>query len=172
MQLPLVVVADNIRSGYNIGALFRVGDGAGIERLILTGITPHPKIKADKRPTYIVEGAERAIAKTALGAERSLPFEYRERTLDALMELKRQGRTIYGLEISPKAKSLFAVRPAFPAALVLGQELGGLNEEVLKHCDEIWQIPMFGQKESLNVASAAAAALFWLRGQFEAEQNN
>ncbi len=164
-KFPLVLVADNIRSAYNVGSLFRTADGAGIEKLILCGICPHPRVENDHRPPYVIERAEKALAKTALGAEKTLPFEYFADTVDAINNLKQERRTIYALEQSKASVNIFKTRLEFSAALIVGQELGGVNNEVLKHCDAVLEIPMFGQKDSLNVSVAAAIALFWFRSQ-------
>ena len=165
-KLPLVLVADNIRSAYNVGSLFRTADGAGIEKLVLCGICPHPRAENDKRPPYVIERAERAIAKTALGAEKTTQFEYFADVGEAVAKLKNEGRMIYALEQSKDSTNLFQAKLKFPAALVIGQELGGVDKSILDSCDAILEIPMFGQKDSLNVSSAAAVVLFWLRSQY------
>lgn len=166
-KLPLILVADNVRSAHNVGSLFRTADGAGIEKLILTGITPHPRVKNDSRPPYEIEKTERAIAKTALGAEQSVAYDYSIDCTAQIKDLKKQGRYIYALEQTASSKNLFKTQINYPAVLVLGQELGGVSPKILELTDEVIEIPMHGSKDSLNVSIAAGIALFELRRTYK-----
>lgn len=156
------LVLDNVRSSYNVGAIWRTAEAAGVSQLWLCGITPHPPVDQDSRLPYVAAKAGAAIAKTALGAEKSLPFNFCPTTLDCLRDLKSQGCVIYGLEQSPQAKDLFEFRPSFPLALVVGNEPKGLSPAVLAACDQLLEIPMRGQKDSLNVSVATGIALYQL----------
>lgn len=162
-KLPLILVADNIRSAHNVGALLRCADGAGIEKVILTGISPHLRQPNDPRPPYVIAGAEKAISKTALGAEKSVLTEYASSLIETCGQLKTQGKKLYALEQAPGSKSIFEAKLEFPAALIVGKELGGISEEVLGLVNEIVEIPMYGKKDSLNVSAAAAVAIFEVR---------
>lgn len=145
----LIVVCHNIRSAYNIGSIFRTADAAGVSKIILGGYCPpvsHPK-----------------VAKTALGAEKSIPSESIKQTWRALDQLKKEGFKIAALELSSTAKNIFEYEPKFPMALVLGNEVKGLSKEIIERCDDIIEIPMQGQKESLNVSVAFGIAVYILK---------
>jgi len=146
-------VLDNIRSAQNVGAFFRTADGAGLQKLWLCGITPNP-----------AENAQ--IAKTALGAELTLPWESAPSTLALGQALKAQGVRILALENTPQAISLFDYHiPAEdqPTALVVGSEPAGVDPAVLDLADAILSLPMAGSKGSLNVAAAFGIAVYFLR---------
>lgn len=161
-KLPIVLVLDNIRSIYNVGSIFRTAEAVHIEKIILCGITPYPKIKQDKRLPHIVTKVSNAIAKTALGAETLVHFEYYKDVKKIISTLSRDGYTIYALEQTKLAKNIFTFKPSFPLVLVVGHEKTGVASSVLKQADAALQIPMHGQKESLNVAVATGIALYIL----------
>lgn len=150
-NISLVVVLDNIRSTYNVGAIFRTSDAACVAKIYLCGITPTP-------PNH-------KIAKVALGAEKFLTWEKRKNTWFVLKQLKSEGYFIIGLEQGKKAKNLFQLKkiPASKIALVLGSETKGLSSKILKRVDWQVEIPMFGKKESLNVAVAFGIAVYQIR---------
>jgi tRNA G18 (ribose-2'-O)-methylase SpoU len=143
---------DNIRSVYNVGSVFRTADGAGLRHLHLCGITPppdHPK-----------------TAKTALGAERSVPWTAYRNGLDTAVALQERGCQLWAVEDCPQAKSIFTETDfdnESPIVLVVGNELAGIDPEILDRCNRILSIPMQGQKKSLNVASAFAIAAYAIR---------
>lgn len=144
----LVVVCHNIRSAFNIGSIFRTADAVGVNKIILGGYCPpatHPK-----------------VLKTALGAEKSVISESVKQTWRALDRLKKDGFKIAALELNPVAKNIFKYQPEFPMALVLGNEVRGLSEEIIERCDDIIEIPMRGAKESLNVSVAFGIAVYQL----------
>lgn len=144
----LKVIAHNIRSVYNIGSLFRTCDAAGVEELILGGYTAdpsHPK-----------------MAKTALGAESTVPWRKVFSTWREMERLKEEGYEILGLEKTKAAVELFKYKPKNKCCLVIGNEVKGLSPEIMKRCDAILEIPMRGQKESLNVIVAAGVAMYRL----------
>jgi 23S rRNA (guanosine2251-2'-O)-methyltransferase len=151
--LPEVeALLDNIRSTFNVGAMFRTADGAGLRHLHLAGITPtpdHPK-----------------IAKTALGAERAVPWTAHRNGLDAALALRDQGYHLWALEGGPGAVSLFeAARgmPEAPVLLVVGNEIAGVDPALLDQVEKVVSIPMQGAKHSLNVAIAFGIAAYVLR---------
>lgn len=150
---PIVeALLDNIRSVYNVGSIFRTADGAGLRHLHLCGITPppdHPK-----------------TAKTALGAEMFIPWTTYRNGLDTAVTLQQHGCQLWAIEDSPQAESLFAAPVSLdgpPIILVVGNELAGVDPDILARCDRILRIPMLGQKNSLNVASAFAVAAYAVR---------
>lgn len=144
----IIVVCHNIRSAFNVGAIFRTADGAGAGKIILGGYSAYPP--------------HAKLAKTALGAEKTMPYDRVWQTWRAIDDLKKQGYNIVALEQGRGAKNIFQFRPKFPMALVLGNEVRGLSKEILKRCDDIVFIPMAGQKESLNVSVAFGVAIYQL----------
>lgn len=154
----VIVIAHNIRSTHNVGAIFRTADGFGISRLILSGYTPYPRIADDPRLPYIADKLTKQIHKTALGAEKTVPFEQCD-TLN-LAELKAQGYRIAALEQAPNSISLKNYNTPDKVALLLGEEVEGIASELLTQCDDILEIPMHGSKESFNVSVAAGIAMY------------
>ena len=149
----VAVLLDNIRSLYNTGSILRTADAAGVERVVLCGITPRPDQGGRQR---------RAIAKTALGAEDSVKWEHEPDAPAALIRLRAEGYEIVAVETSPAAVDLFEWRPRWPVCLVFGHERQGVSPELDPQIDTVVRIPMLGQKRSLNVASAAAVVLYEL----------
>ncbi|OGY54885.1 MAG: hypothetical protein A3A24_01260 [Candidatus Buchananbacteria bacterium RIFCSPLOWO2_01_FULL_46_12] len=145
----IYLVAQNIRSLFNVGALFRCADVFGVNKIYLCGYTGYPPRKE--------------ISKTALGAEGWVEWERQWQTHVLLKKLKKQGVKIVVLETAANAQSLAHFKPQFPLALVVGSEVNGVSAAVLKLADAVVKIPMLGQKESLNVAMAAGIALYQLR---------
>jgi len=151
---PVILDAflDNLRSTFNVGAIFRTADGAGFRNIHLCGITPtpdHPKIR-----------------KTALGTEKNLPWMYHRNSLEAAQSLKNEGAVLWALEFAPKANSLYRAMgemPHVPLVLVVGNERAGVDPDLLDLCDRVVWIPMHGQKESLNVAVAFSIAAYAIR---------
>lgn len=149
----VVVVLDNIRSLYNTGSILRTADASGVERVILCGITPRPDQGSRQR---------RAIAKTALGAEDSVTWEYEPHATDALHKLAADGYQLVAVETAPDAVNLFEWTPRWPVCLVFGHEVTGVSPSLAPHVDSVIRIPMLGQKRSLNVATAAGVVLYEL----------
>ncbi|MBI4100874.1 TrmH family RNA methyltransferase [Candidatus Microgenomates bacterium] len=160
----LVLILDNIRSAHNVGAIFRSADAFAVAEIISTGITPYPEIKNDTRLPHVRQKATRLIAKTALGAEKTIPFRHIPSIKHAIAYLIDSGYKIYGLEQSPKSVDIRKFKPHFPCALSVGNELTGLSRSHLDACDAVVEIPILGKKESLNVAVATGIALFQLTG--------
>lgn len=160
MMPEIIVIAHNIRSTHNVGALFRTAEGFGISKIFLTGYTPYPAIPNDTRLPHIANKLTSQIHKTALGAEVIVPFEHRE-TLD-LETLKAQGYHIVALEQAEKSIPLQTYKSPEKIALLLGEEVAGIAPEHLAACDDIVEIPMVGTKESFNVSVAAGIALYQL----------
>lgn len=144
------VVCDNIRSAFNVGAIFRTADAAGVTKIYLCGYTPCP-------PRYEIE-------KVALEAEKTVPWEHVAQTWRLLERLKTQGIQIVVLENNLELPTMGYRNfvPKFPLALVLGNEVTGLSLALLKRADAIITLPMHGAKESLNVAVALGIAAYRL----------
>lgn len=156
----IIVIAHNIRSTHNVGAIFRTSEGFGIKKIILSGYTPYPRQDNDARLPHIADKLTLQIHKTALDAEMIVPFEYQEvPNLDAL---KNEGYTIVGLEQDDRSKLIQNYKIPQKIALLLGEEVEGLTPELRAACDDLIEIPMKGQKESFNVSIAAGIALYAL----------
>ncbi|MFA5994425.1 MAG: TrmH family RNA methyltransferase [Parcubacteria group bacterium] len=158
----LYIIAHNIRSAHNVGAIFRTADGAGVARIYLTGYTPEPAAqgKTEEEKTK----AEKMLGKTALGAETSVPWERMNNLDELLLSLKKQGVRVVALEKTASSISMHTLALHFPMALILGNEVEGVNEDVLARCDAVMDIPMRGTKESLNVSVAAGIAMYKILG--------
>ena len=154
MKNPIYTVCDNIRSLYNVGAIFRTSDGANIEKIYLCGITGYPK---ENDPNWFQTAR---IEKTALGANKTVPWTYRKDTSRVIRKLKKDNIKIYVLENTPRAKIYSKIKFQFPCALVLGHEVRGVNDEILKLADDVIKIPMHGKKTALNVEAAYAIAVY------------
>lgn len=159
----LVLVAHNIRSIYNVGSLFRTSEGLGLVKIYLTGYTPSPARNDDARLPHLAEKQTRQIRKTALGAESLIEWEYWSDIADLLHFLKGRGYKLYALEQTDESIGLPGHKVNDDIALIIGNEVTGLPKDVLGMCDLILEIPMLGQKESLNVVHATAIALYHLR---------
>lgn len=153
-----VAVLDNVRSVYNVGSIFRTANAAGIEKIILCGITPTPLDKKGRRRSD--------FAKVALGAEDSVAWEHREGTQDALRELKEEGYFIIAIEQDEQACDYkkVSIKGKEQIAFVIGAEVDGLEKETFAMCDVIAEIPMLGTKESLNVTIAFGVAVYRILG--------
>ena len=149
----VVVVLDNIRSLYNTGSILRTADAAGVERVVLCGITPRPDQGSRQR---------RAIAKTALGAEDSVAWEYQADAAGALRALAAAGYQLAAVETDLDAVNVFEWTPRWPVCLVFGHEKDGVSSDLTPHVDTVIRIPMLGHKRSLNVATAAGVVLYEL----------
>ena len=145
----IYLVVQNVRSLFNVGAMFRCADVFGVNKVYLCGYTGFPP--------------RDQISKTALGADKWISWERKRQTVTLLKKLKKQGVHIIALESGEKGKSLSKFKPKFPLALVVGNEVNGITKNIIDLADEVVEIPMLGQKDSLNVAVAAGVALYQLR---------
>ena len=149
MKNRICLLAHNVRSLWNVGSFFRTCDAFAVEKIYLTGYTGHPPRKE--------------ITKTALGAEESVPWEQAREPLPIVEKLQKEGWSIVALELTEDAQDLSSFVPSEKVCLVVGHELTGVPEDILRVADAIVKIPMLGEKESLNVAVAAGIALYHLR---------
>jgi len=147
-RLPVAVLLENVRSLYNVGSFFRSADAAGIEALYLCGITGYPP--------------KRALTKTALGAEETVPWKHSLDAATFATDLRTRGYELAAIETSPRAIDLFDWTPRFPVCLMFGHEVEGLSEPLREGADTHVRIPMLGVKHSLNVATAGGIAMFEL----------
>ncbi len=144
----IFALAENIRSLYNVGALFRTAEGAGVTELYLTGISGCPPHKE--------------IRKVALGAEENVPWQYHKDSLAIVHQLQQKGVRIVALETVPQSVQYDEVDWQFPLCLVVGNEYHGISAELMQEADLIVSIPMRGRKVSLNVAVAFGIAVYEL----------
>jgi tRNA G18 (ribose-2'-O)-methylase SpoU len=162
-KLPVTVVLNSIRSSYNVGSIFRTSDGAMIEKLILSGYTPHPP-KDDE-----LKG-NKDILKTSLGSTKSVSWAYVKNPVDEINKLKAQGIKMCALELTENSKPYYELtKYDFPLCLVVGNEITGVSQEILDLCDTSIEIPQYGIKQSLNVAVAYGIAIFELRKIFDSK---
>jgi tRNA G18 (ribose-2'-O)-methylase SpoU len=147
-KTPFIVVLDNIRSQSNIGSVFRTSDGFRLEAVYLCGITAKPP--------------QREIQKTALGATESVPWKYFERTEDAIQELKKQNFQIFSVEQAEGSSMLDEFSPDFSkkCAFVFGNEVKGVQQQIIDQSDGCIEIPQYGTKHSFNI-SISVGILLW-----------
>ena len=150
-SLKLHILLDNIRSAGNVGSIFRTADGAGVTSLHLCGITP--------------KGEHPGVKKTALGAEKSIPWVYHADGVQAVSQLIKNGDRVWALEGGQKATPL--INSTLPTSgsfvLVVGNELSGVDPGIIDLCERVVYLPMVGSKSSLNAAVACGIAVYWLR---------
>jgi len=158
----ITVIAHNLRSTYNVGSLLRTMDGLGLTTIYFTGTTPYPMVENDSRLAHIAKKNDQQIHKTALGAERNIDYTHHDHPLDLIQDLKNQGFMVAALEQSTNSVSLTDWVVPDKLALILGNELNGVDQIILDQVDQIIEIPMKGKKESFNVSVAAAISLFFL----------
>jgi 23S rRNA (guanosine2251-2'-O)-methyltransferase len=148
----ICVVLDNIRSKQNVGSIFRTSDALGVVKIYLCGTTPCP---LDRFGREVGE-----ISKTALGAEKTISWEYTKTTNGAIKKLKKDGYIIIAIEQSKNSIDYKKIKIKIDTAFVLGNEVEGVAKSTLALCDTVAEIPMKGGKESLNVSVAFGVALF------------
>ena len=164
MSQDIILIADNIRSCHNVGSLMRTAEGLGCQRLYLAGYTPYPALRqGDTRPGFMAAKLSRQIHKTALGAEDSLDWRPAQDIKSLIQELRQAGYKVAALEQADTAQPLNQFKVASHQVIIVGNEVSGLAQEVLRLVDQIIFIPMFGNKESFNVTVGAAMALYHCR---------
>jgi len=148
-RFPIHILLDSIRSLYNVGSIFRTSDGARISKLYLCGYTPFPPRKE--------------IDKTALGSTETTPWEYVKDPIAVLDRMRSSGVKTYVLEQTDRSIPYHTItKNDFPLCLVVGNEITGVSQRIIEHADFAMEIPMFGMKQSLNVAVAYGIAVFEL----------
>lgn len=155
----LVLIAHNLRSSHNVGSLLRTAEGLGVAEVYLTGYTPYPLQKNDTRLPHMAKKLSGQIAKTSLGAEKSVGLHHAD-IAELISELSAGGYEIAALEQTPDALALPKFKAPGKLALIVGREVEGLESKIVELCDLAIEIPMSGNKESFNVAVAAAIALY------------
>lgn len=147
-----ILILENIRSAYNVGAMFRTADGADVSKVFLVGYTPTPLDRFGR--------VQSEIEKTSLGASQEIGWEQGENTASIIKQLKSEGVTVVAVEQSEESISLPDFKVPEKVAYIMGNEVEGVAEETLSFVDEVVDIPMLGMKESLNVSVAAGVILY------------
>lgn len=154
-QKPEICLAlNNIRSTHNVGSIFRTSDAVGVENIYLCGVTPTPIDRFGRH--------RKDIAKVALGAEKTIVWEYCKDIRDLIDIKKKQGFDIFALEQNEKSIDYRQVKVKKNTLIILGEETKGIEKEILDKCDKVLEIPMRGNKESLNVSVATGVLLYSL----------
>ena len=148
----IAVLLHNIRSTHNVGSIFRTSDAAGVSSIFLSGYTSIP-IDRFGRP-------QKDIAKTALGAENTIPWKYFKTPQKLISDLKKEGWTIVGVEQDKRSIDYRTFKSEGKTVYIFGNEVLGISPSLRKICDSMVEIPMHGKKESLNVSVAAGIILF------------
>lgn len=152
MKPENIVILHNIRSVENVGSMFRTADAAGASKIYLTGYTPAPLDRFGRK--------RKDLAKSALGAEEFVKWEQVKNISPLLTKLQKFGFQIIAVEQDESSIDYRKVKPKSKNAFVMGAEVGGIPKNILKKCNIIAEIPMRGQKESLNVSVALGVVLF------------
>ena|SRR3989344_4862991 len=147
-----ILILHNIRSVANVGAMFRTSDAVGIKKIYLTGYTPAPLDRFGR--------IRKDLAKSALGAEKFVSWEQKKNIYPLLVKLKKDGFEIIGIEQTKKSIDYRKIKPRIKNVFIVGAEVTGIPESILKKCDTIAEIPMRGKKESLNVSVSLGIVLF------------
>ncbi|OGI15218.1 MAG: hypothetical protein A3E38_02865 [Candidatus Moranbacteria bacterium RIFCSPHIGHO2_12_FULL_54_9] len=159
----LILIIHNVRSAHNVGSLFRTADGAGVAEIILTGYTAKPP----KKDALHLTAAEKAFQKTALWAEGHISWRKAGALGTVLTSLRKDGWEIIALEQHTRSVGYLTYKPKRLVALLVGNEVRGVDAKILKRCDRIIDIPMRGHKHSLNVSVAAGIALYHITSTIE-----
>ncbi len=159
----IVLIAHDIRSTHNVGSLLRTAEGLAVSKIYFSGYTPYPSQENDSRLPHIHQKLTSQIHKTALGAETLQPWEHTESVTDLILKLKSEGFVVVALEQSQHSVNLPSYNAPDKVALLLGREVEGISEDLLKLTDITLEVPMLGQKESFNVVQAASMALYQFR---------
>jgi len=165
VMTEIIVVLDNVRSTHNVGSILRTADGLGVTKVVLTGYTPYPKVANDERLPHEIVKQTNAIKKTALGAELTMNIERYENIHDAIAMLKKINYLIISLEQNNDSIPIDQLEIPDKLALIVGNEVDGVNVDVLGKSDSIVEIPMEGKKESFNVSVAAGIAVYALNSR-------
>ena len=154
-KTPITIVLDNVRSALNVGSVFRTSDAFLIETIILCGITATPPNKE--------------IRKAALGSTDSVNWKYVKNTTDAVQQLIKKGYYVVGVEQADKSTLLNEFElPKKPIAIIMGNEVNGVDQQAINLCNEVIEIPQFGTKHSLNIAVTTGIVIWDLWGKLNA----
>jgi 23S rRNA (guanosine2251-2'-O)-methyltransferase len=154
MKKSAILILNNLRSVENVGSIFRTAEALGVQKMVLIGTTPTPLDRFGRK--------RKDLAKVALGAESMISWEYYPEIEQCLINLKKEGFEILALEQSNNSTFITEYKPTSSFALIVGNEVEGIEESILNKSHSVLEIPMRGKKESLNVSVATGIALFEL----------
>jgi tRNA G18 (ribose-2'-O)-methylase SpoU len=157
------IILPDIRSAHNVGSIFRTADCFGASHIYFCGYTPYPRTENDTRLPHESEKITKQISKTALGAESTISFSRHQDIHELIKELKEDGYAVASIEQAKDSVKLSDYKPAKKIAIILGNEVNGLDEKIIRNTDITLEIPLLGNKESLNVSSTCAIVLYILR---------
>lgn len=156
-------IAHDIRSAHNVGSLLRTADGLGVNHVYMSGYTPYPMQPNDERLPHIAEKASKLIHKTALGAENTVSWSGGHEIKNLINDLINEEWCIIALEQSKTSIPITNYHTNKNVAILLGNEVNGIDSSIMQLCETTIEIPMLGKKESFNVTEAAAMAGYHLR---------
>ncbi len=156
MKTEVRVLIHDIRSTHNVGSIFRTSDAVGVNKIYLSGFSPTPIDKFNR--------GRKDIAKVSLGAEKTIPWEYVEEPKKLVKKLKKDGFEIVGLEQTEESIDYKKFKTNKPILFIVGSEVLGMDKKMIALCDKIVEIPMKGEKESLNVSVAFGVAIYRILG--------
>lgn len=154
-RFPVIAILENIRSMHNVGAIFRTADAVRLEAIYLAGYTPEPPRKE--------------IEKTALGATETVPWKKFQSPTEAILAAKKLGFEIWVLEQTTESNNIMTVPVSSPVAVVAGNEVWGVSEEVIRLADKAVEIPQYGHKQSLNVSVAMGITFYTIMANITSE---
>lgn len=161
MNINVYILLPDIRSAHNVGSIFRSADCFGVQKIYLTGTTPRPVDRFGRSTS----GPQKEIAKTALGAEKIIPWEYFDRSTEVIKKAKKEKFSIIAIEQgkgSISLKEFIKKNTSQKILIIMGNEVTGVPKDIIKKSDQLIEIPMKGEKESLNVAVCAGIVLHQL----------
>lgn len=160
--MEIVLLLHNIRSIHNVGSIMRTAECFGLKKILVSGYTPYPRLSKDDRLPHIIEKTEKELHKTALDAEKILKVERYDSPLQAIDAYKQHGYKIIALEQNQRSLNLRDFKLKSSALVILGEEVRGVETELITAADIVLEIPMAGQKESFNVSVATGICLYQL----------
>lgn len=163
----VVPILHNVRSLHNVGAILRTAEGLGAKEVWVSGYTPYPQTEDDERLPHVSKRATEQIAKTSLGAEKHVSIKRFETVEGLIKAAKTESLELIAIEQSPGSVDIKEFDHATDAGLIFGNEVEGLDQDLLEKCDHIIAIPMRGKKESFNVSATAAIVLYTVINKFD-----
>lgn len=163
MKREVVIIINDIRSAHNVGSIFRSAEGLGVKSIIISGYSPYPIWDSDQRLPHLANKIDKQINKTALGSHNNINWVYDNRSIVAIIDdLEAKGYQILALEQDDKSIDITSAKITTKVALIIGNEVNGIDQKILDRCSSIIEIAMPGKKESLNVSCATAIAIYRL----------
>lgn len=163
MMKKIVLLVNDIRSTHNVGSIIRTAECFGVSHIYFTGYTPYPSTNNDSRLPHVSSKLTTQISKTSLGAENDVSWSHHHNLRELISKLKTEAFEIIALEQDSSSISIEKFVPSENTAILLGNEVKGIDPDLMSLCDKIVEIPIFGKKESLNVVQATAIMLYQIK---------